>query len=58
MQKHIQHNKDEQAQFFRKIYLSLYSKRVRKGYERFYCVRGELETEQNCNILTPQLFWL
>ena len=52
MQKHIQHNKDERTQFFRKIYLSLFSK-VRKGYERFYCVRGELETEQNCNILTP-----
>ena len=28
---------------------------VGKGYERFYCVRGELETEQNCNILTPTL---
>ena len=26
MQKHIQHNKDEQTQFFRKIYLSLYWK--------------------------------
>ena len=24
---------------------------VRKGYLRFYCVRGELEAEQNCNIL-------
>ena len=31
---------------------------IRKGYESFYCVRGELETEQNCNILTPQLFRL
>ena len=30
MQKHIQHNKDERTQFFRKIYLSLYS----KGFER------------------------
>ena len=30
MQKHIQHNKDEQIQFFRKIYLSFYS----KGFER------------------------
>ena len=30
MQKHIQHNKDEQKQFFRKIYLSLYL----KGFER------------------------
>ena len=27
---------------------------VRKGYSRFYCER-ELETEQNCNILTPTL---
>ena len=39
------------TQFFRKIYLSLYL----KGFERFYCVRGELETEQNCKILTPTL---
>ena len=45
MQKHIQHNKDEQTLFYRKIYLSLYSKEL--------SVRGELETEQNCNILTP-----
>ena len=30
MQKHIQHNKDEGTQFFRKIYLLLYS----KGFER------------------------
>ena len=37
---------------FRKIYLSLCSKGLLKG---FYCVRGELETEQNCNILTPTL---
>ena len=29
-------------------------KRVRKGYSRFYCER-ELETVQNCNILTPSL---
>ena len=29
--------------------------RVRKGYEGYYCVRDELETEQNCNILTPTL---
>ena len=33
------------AQYFRKIYLSLYSKGL--------CVRRELETEQNCNTLTP-----
>ena len=29
--------------------------RVRKGYKRFYCVRGEFKTEQNCNILTLTL---
>ena len=43
------------GQFFRKnIPLTLFE-RVRKGYERYYCVRGELETEPNCNILTPTL---
>ena len=26
-----------------------------KGFERFYSVRGELEAEQNCSILTPTL---
>ena len=45
MRKHIQPNKDERTQFVRKIYHSIYSKGL--------CVRGELETEQNCNILTP-----
>ena len=49
MQKHIQPNKNERTQFFRKIYHSLYS----KGLRKVLCVRGELETEQNCNILTP-----
>ena len=39
---------------FKKIYLSLYLKVFEKGYSRFYCER-ELETEQNCNILTPTL---
>ena len=29
-----------------------------KGLRKVLSVRGELETEQNCNILTPQLFWL
>ena len=52
---HIQHNKDERRHFFRKnISLTLFE-RVRKGYLKFYCVRGELGTEQNCNILTPTL---
>ena len=32
---------------------------IRKLVTKGLCVRGELETEQNCNILTPpQLFWL
>ena len=55
MQKHIQHNKDERTQFFRKIYLSLYLKGFERVTKWFYCVRGELETEQNCNILSPTL---
>ena len=38
------------GQFFRKIYLSPYSKGLRKGYR----VKSESETEQNCNILTPR----
>ena len=42
------------TQFFRKIPLLTLFERVRKGYKRFYCGR-ELETEQNCNILTPTL---
>ena len=45
MQKHIEHNNDERTQFFRKIYLSLYSKGV--------CVRGELETEQKLQHTDP-----
>ena len=41
-----------ETQFFRKIYLSLYSKwyeSITKGL----CVNGELVTELSCNILTP-----
>ena len=41
--------------FFSSIYAtSLFIVRVRKGYSRFYGER-ELETEQNCNVLTPTL---
>ena len=36
-------------------YTSHFFERVRKGYEEYYCARGELETEQNCNILTLTL---
>ena len=45
---HIQHNKDERTQFFRKIYLSLYL----KGFERVVCER-ELETEQRLQHIDP-----
>ena len=38
---------------YKNILLTFFE-RVRKGYSRFYCER-ELETEQNCNILTPTL---
>ena len=38
-----------ETQFLRKIYLSHFIQNGMKGL----CVRGELETEQNCNILTP-----
>ena len=45
MQKHIQHNKDEWTQFFRKIYLSLYW----KG-----CVwEVSWRPNKDCKILTP-----
>ena len=51
MQKHCQHSKDEWTQFFRKIYLWLYSKGLQKGL----CVRGELETEQRQQHIDPTL---
>ena len=41
--------------FFRKICTSHFIVRVRKGCVGFYCER-ELETEQNCNILTPHSY--
>ena len=43
--------KTNETQFFRKIYLSHFIRNSTKGL----CVRGELETEQNCNILPPAL---
>ena len=47
MQKHIQHNKDERTQFFRKIYLSRYWK---------HCVwEVSWRLNKDCNILTPTL---
>ena len=47
-------NKQMSEDFFRKICTSHFIVRVRKGYSRFYGER-ELDTEQNCNILTPTL---
>ena len=50
MRKHIQHNKDERTLFFSKIYLSLYWK---------VCVwEVSWRPNKDCNILSPQLFWL
>ena len=39
MQKHIQHNKDERTQFFRKIYLSLYLKGFKRVTKGIICER-------------------
>ena len=49
MQKHIQHNKDERTQFFRKIYLSLYW----KG-----CVWEGVGDRTKTVTYWPPLFWL
>ena len=43
-----------QEDFFIKICTSNFIASIRKGYSRFVCER-ELETEHNCNILTPTL---
>ena len=53
MQKHSQLNNDERTQFFRKIYLSHFIRNCCERVTKGLCVRGELETEQNCNIWTP-----
>ena len=47
-------NKQTSEDSLTNICTSHFIVRVRKGYSRFYCER-ELETEQNCNILTPTL---
>ena len=44
----------EDTVLLKNVPLTLFE-RVRKGYEGFSCVRGEFETEENCNILTPSL---
>ena len=53
MQKHSQHNKDERTQFFRKIYLSLYSKGLWKDYERVIVWEASWRLNKDCNTLTP-----
>ena len=49
MRKHSQYNNDKRTQLFRKIYLSLYSKGLRKGY--VWEVSWRLNRDSN--ILTP-----
>ena len=44
-----------QEDFFNNICTSHFIARVRKGCVGFYCER-ELETEHNCNILTPHSY--
>ena len=55
MQKHSQHNKDNRTQFMRKIYLTLYSKGLRKDYERVIVWEVSWRLNKDCNILTPTL---
>ena len=50
-----QRRRKTSEEFFRKIYTSQFISKVGKGCVGIYCQR-ELETEQNCNILTP-LLW-
>ena len=50
-----QRRRKTSEEFFNKIFTSHFIARVRKGCSWFACER-ELETEHNCNILTP-LLW-
>ena len=56
---HLQHHNDTiiktQQDFFRKISTPQFIVSVRKGCVGFYCEK-ELETEQNCNILTSHSY--
>ena len=51
MQKHIQHSKDEWTHFFRKIYLSLYS----KGFERV--TKGFTVWEMSWRLNRTAIYW-
>ena len=56
--KHIQHNKDEQTQFFRKIYLSLYLKGFERVTKGIICKRWVGDWTELQHIDSPQHFWL
>ena len=58
MQKHIQHNKDERPQFFRKIYLSLYLKGFERVTKGVICERWVRDRTDLQHIDPHQLFWL
>ena len=53
MQKHSQHNKDEQTQFFRKIFLSHFIRNGSKGLRKVYVWEVSWRLNKDCNILTP-----
>ena len=58
IQKHIQHNKDERTQFFRKIYLSLYLKGFERVTKGIICERWVGDWTELQHIDPYQLFWL
>ena len=55
MQKHIQHNKDQRTQFFRKIYLSLYLKRFERVTKGNICKRWVGDWTELLHIDPPNL---
>ena len=58
MQKHIQHNKDDRTQFFRKnIPLTLFE-RVRKGYKKYYLWEVSWRLSRTVTYWPHQHFWL
>ena len=59
MQKHNDDTIKTSGHRFLEKYTSHFIRKGSKGLRKVLSVRRELETEQNCNILTPpQLFWL
>ena len=53
MRKHSQHNNDEWTHFFRKIYLSHFTRNGCERVTKGLCVRGELGTEQTATYWPP-----